>query len=671
MLFKKIELYKDSPFVVNTKIIENIIYDKTFKLIPIDEKSFRLIIEPISIFSLKSILAKVGLKALKEDDKVLYNNIHKYNEEITTAWFTFTVNKIHNIRKYDYSFNFTRKNELFDKYVGSLSVSQISDFASILTLRYLDNIPLRAKEILNTISDTFINQGIEQKTEVAQLTLGFIDSQLSTINTKLTNSEINLENYKVSHDVIDLKRKVSLATTKVAEYEAQLLELQTEINILSNLQQFINKNENLSGLTIGTINFADKNLAILVTNLNTLTKLKEELSIDYTEIHPEVQKLSKNISSVKRSIKQALKNSLSQLYQRRLDLGSMIQKYNKSLESLPSQEKELAQLSRPLKVNQKIYEYLLQQKAETAILKSSTISNARILDSAREAKLAIKPKRKLIVLVGMILGLIIGITIAFLRKYLISTIQSTQEVEKTTHLPVYGAVPFNRDKFSKNLFTESLRNIRTNLQFLPGNEKNKVISITSSVSGEGKTTITAALSEILAHGDKNIIMLDLDLRKASLHEKFELSNDIGMSNYLTSHNTLEEVTKETNTNGLKIITTGPSITNPSELILSSKFTELLEILKEKYDYIVIDTPPAGLVTDAVIIMNYSDISFTIVRINYTKKEFVKNINNLAKKYSSNKMAIIVNDTQINVKQTNNLGVSYTYNDRNAQYYNNG
>lgn len=667
-LNKQTELYKDSPFIVTTKIIENSIYSKTFKLIPKDDVSFTLIIEPLSPFSLKSILAKLGIKALKEDDKIVYEQVHKYGEEISTAWFTFTVDKIGMLEAPKYSFNFIYPDSLYDLYSGGLSVSLASKFGSIINLSYQDNVSLRAKEILNAIASMYLQEGVKEKTVVAELTLGFIDSQLDAINEKLTSSELNLQNYKVKHNVINLSSKVTLATTSVAEYEAEQLKLQTEINILTNLQHFMNNNSDLGGLTLGTINFADKSLAVLVQNLQEMTDKKSLFLVDYTELHPEVLKLTKSILSTKRSIKKALSSSLRQLQQRNKDLNTMIHKYNKSLDSLPSQEKALAELARPLKVNEEVYEYLLQKKAETAILRSSTIADARILDKARNEPFPVKPKRKLIVLVGLILGVIVGIALAFLREFLVYTIQNAEEVERITSLPIYGVIPLNKDKMTKNIYTEAFRNIRTNLQFLPGNENNKIISITSSVSGEGKTTITAALSEVLARGDKKVIMLDLDMRKASLHKVFGITNNIGMSNYLTMQNSLEEVIKETDIYGLEMITTGPLPPNPSELILSSMFVNLLETLREKYDYIVIDTPPAGLVTDATIIMNYSDISFAIVRAKYTRKEFVKNIDRMAKDHSQNRMGIILNGTLIGSEYGYGYGASYAYGYGNSQYY---
>lgn len=667
-LNKQTELYKDSPFIVSNKHLEGVMYSKTFELIPLGDDKFNLIIKPESIFSIKSLLKKMGILNTKND--ITYNQVHKYGEEINTAWFTFTINKISHTKASNYSFNFIHSDFLFDKYIGGLSIYNVPQSISILRLAYQDTVSLRAKEIINAIAQTFIYQGIQQKTKVAELTLGFIDTQLNSINTELKSSASNLEKYKVKHDVINLGGKVTLTSAKLIEYETQESEIQTEINILNNLKHFIDKNEDLSGLTIGTISFSDETLGNMIVSLQLMTSKKSNMLIDYTEIHPDIQKLTQNIASIKRSIKSALNSNRNQLIQRRYDLRKLIIKFTKSLEALPSQEKELASLARPLNVNQEIYEFLLQKKAETAILKSSTISSARILDTARNQVVPIEPNRKATIMIGFMIGLIIGIVLAFLREFLSYTIQNAEEVERITDIPIYGVVPQNKDDMTENMFYEAFRSIRTNLKFLPGNEKNQIIAITSSVSGEGKTTITAALAEILARGDKKVIMLDLDLRKESLHKEFNLKNNIGISSYLTLQNTLEEVIQETNVHGLEMIATGLLPPNPSELILSSMFTDLLDKLRTTYDYIVIDTPPAGLVTDAIIIMNYSDISFAVLRAQYTRKEFVKNIDRLSREHSNNKMGIILNGTQIGKEYGYGYGASYAQGYDNTQYYKN-
>jgi capsular exopolysaccharide synthesis family protein len=660
-LNKKRELYKDSPFLVNVTMLEDVSYIKKFIISPISDGEYQLVLEPVSQYSIKSILDMFGIVKLHEEDKIAYKQIHKFGEEVSTSWFTFTINRIAKLDAKNYYFTFASADSLYNKYIKNLSVSQVSKKASILKMTYQDTVSLRAKEILDAIAFTYMNEGVKQKSKVAELTLGFIDSQLESINTRLQKSEVKLEKYKLKNDVIDLVGKAEMAASKVAGYEATLSEMQTEINILENLQNYMNKNKDLSGLTVGTINFADSTLGSLVVALQTMSNKKSDLLVDFTSIHPEVQKLSKNISTMKKSIKTAVSSSLNQLKQRKKDISRIINKFNKSIESLPSQEKQLARLARPFAVNQKIYEFLLQKKAETAILRSSTIASARILDAAREEGGPIKPKRKLIVLVGIILGLIVSLALAFLREFLTNTMKTSEEIEKLTTLPVYGKLPIRKNTdTSHNLFDEAFRNIRTNLQFLPGNELNKVIAITSAISGEGKTTIAAKLASIMAKGNNKVIVIDLDLRKSSLHEEFDLNNDLGITDILTSQHSLTEVVQHTSDSNLHVITTGKMPPNPSELILSLEFRELLDTLRERYDYIIIDTPPVELVTDAIILINYSDISFAVVRTNYTRKEFLLNINKLANEHATNRMGLIINGIEASKGYGYGYGATYAY-----------
>jgi tyrosine-protein kinase Etk/Wzc len=668
--YREREFYKNSPFIVIDKILEDTIYGTTFHLTPVDEDSFRLEIRPISKYSKRGILALLGVQPYEDYELITYDKIHKYDEDIVTEWFNFSIKKFAPLENEEYSFSFVHPSIASNIYFSQLSVSQVSELASILQISIEDGVSLRAKDLLNSLFKAYLEQEVQRKTEVANLSLDFIDNQLEEINTKLKSSESDLETYKETNDVIVLSDKAQTVTKQLVEYESKLQEIAVEENILNNLLQYISKNQNLSGLTVGSVNFADPALATLIKNLHESSTQKDTLLLDYTELHPDIQKLNKSIASLRRQIIGSLQSNLKQLQQRKSASNDLINGYKRSLETLPKQERELTRLNRHFSVNEKVYSFLLEKRAETAILKSSTISNARVLDEALNFNKPIKPKRILIVLVGMILGVIVGLAYAFLREFFNNTIKNTEEIEKYSTMPIYGVIPFNKGKKTKSIFEEAFRSIRTNLQFLPQNEKSRVIAITSSVSGEGKTTISAKLAEIIAQTDKKVIVLDLDLRKASVHKEFDIPNNIGMSNYLTNQNTLEEVIKNTKEKNVDVITTGVLPPNPSELILTNTMKTLLDKLKESYDYIIMDTPPVGLVTDALILMNYSDISFAIVRANYTRKEFIKNLDRLSKEHSHNHVGMILNGVEIGDKYGYGYGVSYGYGYGNGKYYKN-
>jgi capsular exopolysaccharide synthesis family protein len=668
--FRKIELYKNSPFVVIPSFLDDLAYGKEFILTPINNETFNLTIKSISMYNPKGLLKTLGVLPLSPTEKINYNKNHKYGQSINTEFFTINIKKTHILTNSKYTFSFMNKMQLYNFYKKNISISQISK-ATILKLSFNDTSSLRAKEMLDALHKAYMEQELNQKSKEANLTLSFIDKQLNSINTRLKKSETKLENFKEKNQVVGLGEQAIKTTEQLSVYEAKLEEIQTELNILSNLNQYIKTNQDLTGLTIGSVSFADPALGTLVTKLQEEATNKSTLLVDFTNLHPDVEKANQNISRLKKSIKATLQNNLSQLTQRESSMKKIISKFHRSIAILPKQEIELSRLTRHFGIDEKIYSFLLQKKAETAILKSSTISSSRLLDAAIEIKNPIKPKRSLIILVGIITGLIIGLMYALLKEFMNNTIKNADEIERLSSIPIYGIIPNNSKNKIFNLIDEAYRSIRTNLQFLPKHQKSQIIAITSSVSGEGKTTITANLAKIIAQTNKKVAVLDLDLRKASLHNEFNIPNNVGISNYLTFQNTFEDIKSSINDDGtLDVFTTGTLPPNPSELILTEEMTTFIEELKEKYDYIIIDTAPIGLVTDAAIIMNYSDITFMVVRAEYTRKEFIKNLDRLAKEHHQNTFGLILNGVEIGGEYGYGYGSAYGYGYGNEQYYKN-
>lgn len=298
--YRQREYYKNSPFIVIDKVLEDNIYGTNFVLTPIDDESFRLEIKPISKYSKRGILALLGVQPLEDYEMISYDKVHKYNEEISTEWFTIEITKLSPLENEEYSFSFVHPSIASNVYFDALSVSQVSELSSILQVSIEDGVSLRAADLLNSLFKAYLEQEIQRKSEVANLSLTFIDNQLDEINAKLKVSESDLESYKESNDVISLSDKAKNVSQQLVEYETKIQELNIEENIMSNLYQYISNNQNLSGLTVGSITFADPVLASLVKNLHELSSQKDTFLLDYTELHPEVQKLTKTISSLRR-----------------------------------------------------------------------------------------------------------------------------------------------------------------------------------------------------------------------------------------------------------------------------------------------------------------------------------------------------------------------------------
>lgn len=652
--FKTRELYKSSPFVVTSESMGPKAEGRRFQLIPIDEKTFRLIIEPSLKTKIINMLREYITPIPKEKKPLHYNKVHKFGKQINTPWFAITIQKIYDLDNDEYSFTVTQNKNMAGFVQGGISAVSNKEYGNIITLSFQDNVPLRAKEILDAVANTYIEENLNLKSEAAKKQIHFIDMQLNAINKKLEGSSEKLQTYKAKNIIVNLSNKAQLTTAKLSDSESQLYEINMQIDIMENIINYINKHRNIQGINIDTILHANASINRIIMEMQKVEALRATLSVSYTESHPDVLRITKQLNSLKKSLQESILGSLRTLKKRKYSLNNLIEEHKSALQSLPEQEQKLEQLARNFMVNENIYSFLLEKRAETAIIKSSTVSNARVIEAADIPGGPIKPKRSLIILVGLILGLILGIALAFLRDFLDNTIKSIEDIERLTDMPIYGATP-HVDSKSISHYEEAMHVLWTNLEFTRQNGKSKLVTFTSSISGEGKTLTIYQLGNIIAKSNKSAIILDLDMRKATLHEKFKLPNTVGMSSLLSQKNTLKEVIQDTEYDHLKVITSGPKPPNPTGLIMSDILDSLIYELMKQYDYILIDSPPIGLVADAMKIMRLSDITLILIKANYSKKDFIKNINRLTNDPNINP-GIILND----IKLGENYGYGYGY-----------
>jgi capsular exopolysaccharide synthesis family protein len=649
--FKEIELYKNSPFEVGM----NKGYEISFNLLPIDDKHYRLIVEETE--------DKSG-KLWSYDQKLAYE------KEIVTKHFHLNVRKTKATSDEAYRFMIIDPADIGHVIQKGVKVAASSKFSDILTISFEDNVALRAQEAANALSEAYIKQSIEKKNQEAKRTLDFVDKQLKLITENLKGSAIKLEEFKKNSNTVNLSAKAENIIRQMSDAEGKLAEISIQEEMLSGLYKQVKSGKGLESITVGGSDMEKTALPTMIQKLQDAIIKKKILREDYTEMYPDVRKLRKTISQLKSVIVSTIKNLTANIKERKALLEKSIAKQQKQLNTLPADERMFGQLQRKFAVNEKIYSYLLEKRSETAIIKASTVSKNRIIDSALMPEDPIKPKRKLIVLVGLILGLIVGIALAFLRAFLDDRIKSEEDITKITQdIPLLGTIPHIKE-FSdkvmvflspKSAVAESYRNLRTNLQFMTNYSKAHVIAITSTVGGEGKTTNCINLAGIMSMAGKKTIILNLDMRKPTLHEKFDLKNVQGMSSLLSGNVHLASIIQQTAHENLDIISSGPIPPNPSELIQSEFMPLILEKLKEIYDVIILDTPPIGLVTDARTLMHFADTSIYVVRANHSKKVFLKTIVQLAKQKEIKGMGILFNDVTIG-KYGYGYGYGYGYYD---------
>ena len=657
------ELYKDAPFIVTFEYLSNQAMEVPIQLIPEGKEHFRLIIEPTIkekvVNNVRSLIESIPA----DEQPIVYDKRHKFGEKIETSWFSITVQQMHELKNDTYFFTMF-PNELMTDFIGeNLFVSSYAEDGAIVSLSFEDNIPLRAKEILEALTSAYVRENMRVKSDRKREKLHFIDMQLESISKRLQGSAENLEHYKATNIVVDLGAKAQLTAGKLSELETQLYDINMQIDVLGNTLNYIKTHQDIRGINITSTQQLSENendaIGSIILEIQKAIALHSDVSSDFKAAHPNVIKVNRQLASLRISLKNAIESSLRTLNQRKQSLYDIIKENKSKMQTLPAQERKLARLTRNFMVNDKIYSFLLEKRAETAVIESSTVSETRILEYPAIEELPIKPKRGTIIFLGFILGFIIGILQAILRAYLDNTVKKVEDIEKLTAIPIYGSIPFLHSKKGFQPYREALRVIRTNLEFLQNTGRSKVITVTSSIPGEGKSTTITELGKIIAEGNKKVIILDMDMRNPTVYEKLNFSNNIGISTLLSGKHSLEEVIQKIEDTNLSCITSGPIPPNPSELIISDRLTEVIEELKSTYDYILLDSPPIGLVTDAMIIMHMSDLNLIVLRANYSKKEFISNINQFVDDHDLN-AGIILNGVELKEKAGYGYGYGYDY-----------
>jgi capsular exopolysaccharide synthesis family protein len=632
---RKTELYKSSPFTVDVLSISKPLLGYKFYVHSVDENHFSLTILPSLSMKLRSFFGLVSA-----NEKINYfSQIFAYSTQINNPLFSVILNKNAEMENEDYFFTILPDDLIVSDIQSSLSVTKVTDKSNTLLLSYEDNIPQRAQEVLNAIADAYKEQNIETKRASANQTLRFIDNQLKGINQALQGSANNLEEYKKSNIVIDPKDKGTMATQKYNELENKMSELVMEENVLKNLVSKIKLKKDLVGIDVASLSNQGSPILSIIDKLQNAYALRASLAADYTEKHPSVIKNNQQIDALKTNLLGTIESNLEGIEQKKATLNNIIQKNDAILAALPEEEKQLSHLTNSFSVNQKIYEYLLQKRAETAIIESSKVSGARVIDEAIVSKFPIKPKVMLLILLGLIIGSTLGIVQAFLRNYVSNTIQNINDVVTLTELPLYSVLPFFKEK--KSLYVDTLRILLTKLEFDPLGNKPKIITFTSSVPGEGRTTTVSEFATVIGESGKKVIILDLDMRGSKIYKKLNIENKVGISTLLSGTSNLEDVIQNIGKN-IDVIVSGPTPQNPYELIISDKLKSVLQELHSKYDYIILESPPAGLVADALVLMRLADLSLIVFKAKYSKKDFVKNINRFVNEHNLCNVGIVLN-----------------------------
>ena len=518
----------------------------------------------------------------------------------------------------------------------NMTIEPTSKTTSVAVISLKNSNVQRGKDFINKLLEMYNINTNNDKNEVAQKTAEFINERISIISKELGSTEKDLESFKRGAGITDLTSDAQIALTGSAEYEKKRVENQTQINLLQDLQKYM-QNEGYEVLP-SNIGLQDLNLAAAINRYNEVLVERKRLLRTSTENNPTIINLDTSISAMKENVQVSLDRVLRGLFITKADLDREANRYSRRISEAPGQEREFVSIARQQEIKAGLYLMLLQKREENAITLAATANNAKIIDDAIADDAPVSPKGKMIYLIALVLGVGIPVGVIYLLELTKFKIEGRSDVEKLTCVPIVGDIPLTDEKQGaiavfenqNNLMSETFRNIRTNLQFMLENDK-KVILVTSTVSGEGKSFISANLAISLSLLGKKVVIVGLDIRKPGLNKVFNIPRkEIGITQYLANpeNNLMDLVQLSDVSKSLYILPGGTVPPNPTELLARDGLDKAIETLKKNFDYVILDTAPVGMVTDTLLIGRVADLSVYVCRADYTRKNEYTLINEL-------------------------------------------
>ncbi len=647
-IFKKIETYKDSPFkVVSDSSITNL-YGKTFKVEFISENEFYLTIEG-------------------NDD---FRKRGKFFEKIITPGFAFSIVPVKEIIKNKdyigntYYFRFNSLDYLTSKYKNNITINQRGK-SSIYEISVTEKNIQKGKDFLNKLIQNSVDYTLEKKNMIANNTIKFIDNQLIGVSDSLSKAKNVLEQFRSQNKVMDVSMQGQMIIQQSQELESKRHEVSQQLDYYNYLLDYINNNRDKEeDLTPpSSQNVTDPLLSRLISELSTLNAEKASLLFNSSEENPNVTRINRRIKTIKNSIVENTKNLIVTTQRRLDDIDKRLMKLSYEIRKLPKTEQMLADIQRKFEMNDELHTHLLEKRANAQLAKAANMPDNEIIEYASFSRME-SPNIINSAIIVLLVGLFLPSAIIFLIVYFNDKIQDKDDLEGINK-PIVGVIPLQKNKGleiinnPRSAIAEAFRSIRTSLEFYSVDDNCKTILVTSSIPGEGKSFCSASLAVSYAQLGKKTILLEMDMRKPSLSKTLNLKPEKAgiLSKFLTNTKEINKngLIQRTHINNLDIILVGEIPPNPVELIAGEKTNILFDQLKQLYDIIILDTPPVGLVTDAILISKYADINLLVTRHNVTPIKTIREILEDDNIQNMKNLNIIINALPIKKR-----GYSYRY-----------
>lgn len=644
VLNKELYARESRPFYVAAYNPEPFAYNKVFRLQPIDSNRFNFI---------------AGERSVGEYTfgQVFQNNFGS---------FLFIRDSINAPFNREVLLRFRNPEDVAIQYASKVGVWGRKE-TELINIGINEEIPQKGVDIITALIKAYDSSIIEEKNEVATKTLEFIYDRIDYIVEDLITVEKEAEDYIIEEDIIGgVQGEVGYQVGQLRSNDQQLLQLQMEMDYLNDVDNFLRKKPNQFGLVPYNMAFENVNVTGMIDQYNKMLLEKERIGFSATRLNPTMQMIDSQMVILKTAIFEAIDSSKSDIRQLADSLNQRNERIITEMRELPGKQRGLTEIERQQSVIERLYLYLLEKREETALSQAIAVSNVRIVEPPRSQGV-VSPDPIQIYAIGLVAGLFLPLLFVVGIELLDDTVKSPDQIKSRTGIPFLGAIGFAKTKgnvvvesSSRSPIVEMFRLLRTNLQFLSAGDKNQVILITSSMSGEGKSFITINLGISLAMSGKRVLLAGMDLRKPKL-EKYLRENGLttGISNFLAEDVPVESLIQPSGQQkNLDFIASGPIPPNPAELLLNGRLEHLFKVLRRRYDYILIDTPPVGFITDALLINPYIDSTLYLVRYGKTKKAQLQIPDDIYREHKLKNMAIVFNGVKASSSAYHGHGYGY-------------
>lgn len=554
-------------------------------------------------------------------------------------------------------------------YKNALGIQQEEEESSILTLALKDSSPARAEDVLNTLITVYNEEAIKEKNQVAVNTANFINERLIIIERELGNVESNLESFKQRNQIVDIASSAGMYMNESQKYNADAMELETQLRLANFIKDYLTDPGKETDLIPSNTGISDMNIENQISLYNAAKLRRDHLIDDSSVNNPVVQELNNSLRAMKQSIIRAVDNMIVSLNVKRNDAQNREMRAQDRVTAIPTKERQMLSIERQQKIKEALYLFLLNKREENALSQAMADNNARVIDGAEGSNAPISPNRNRILLLGLLIGIALPGAVCLAILFMDTRVHGRKDIEGVTSVPYLGEIPLDKEAMKDgrkrvmavkeqgdDIISEAFRILRTNMAFLSKKDKpTQVITFTSFNIGAGKTFIARNLSMSLAYMKKRVVMVDLDIRKGTLSRHFGHYH-VGVTNYL-SDNTVKLDDIIQHQDGFDLVPAGILAPNPAELLMDNRLDELMNELRARYDYIIADNVPVGLVADAIIANRIADLTIFVIRAGKLDRRQLPDIEKLYQEKKLKNMALLLNGAN---PERHGYGYSYGY-----------